>query len=90
MWQSLSFVIADDNKYVKCNTCDESNARGGASMKSFNNTNLVNHLKVRHGKEFQKFEKIKKDKETQQEVAKSDKMQGRSTQLGGLTLKAAG
>jgi len=62
-------------------------------MKTFNTTNLVNHLKARHSKEFQKFLKIKKDKETQQEVAKSDRMQGRSTQLGGLcqlTLHAAG
>ena len=96
VWQSpvwQFFVIADDIKYAKCNACDELVGRGGASTKTFNTTNLVNHLKARHGEEFQKFQKIKKDKETQREVAKSDRTQGRSTQLGGLrqlTLQAAG
>jgi len=95
VWQSpvwQFFVIADNNKYAKCNTCDELVARGGANMKTFNTTNLVNHLKVRHSEKFQKFQ-IKKDKEAQREVTKSDRMQGRSTQLEGLrqlTLHAAG
>jgi len=30
-------------------------ARGGASTKFFNTINLVNHLKARHGKEFQRI-----------------------------------
>jgi len=63
VWQSpvwQFFVIADGIKYAKCNACDELVGRGDATTKTFNTTNLVNHLKARHGEEFQKFQKIKK------------------------------
>ena len=51
VWQSpvwKFFVIAEDIKYAKCNTFNELVPRGGGNMKSFNTTNLVNHLKSKH------------------------------------------
>ena len=87
VWQSpvwQFFVIAVDVKYAKCSTCGELIARGGASMKAFNTMNLVNHLKLKHRKKFEKFEEIRKNKETQGQVAKSERIQGKFNQLGGL------
>ena len=94
VWQSpvwKFFVIAEDIKYAKCNTCNELVPRGGGSMKSFNTTNLVNHLKSKHHEEFDKFQDIRKNKEAQRQAAKSERIQERSNQLGGmrqLTLQA--
>ena len=87
VWQSpvwQFFVIAEDVKYAKCRTCDELISRGGASAKAFNTTNLMNHLKLKHHEKFEKFEEIRKNKETQHQVAKSERIQGKSNQLGGL------
>ena len=50
-------------------------------MKSFNITNLVNHLKSKHRKEFDKFQDIRKNKEAQH---KAERIQERSNQLGGM------
>ena len=94
IWQSpvwKFFVIAEDIKYAKCNTCNKLVPRGGGSMKSFNTTNLVNHLKSKHREEFNKFQDIRKNKEAQCQAAKSERIQERSNQLGGmcqLTLQA--
>ena len=77
-------MIAEDVKYAKCNTCDELVTRGEASAKAFNNTNLVNHLKSKHHEKFEKFEEIRKNKETQCQVAKSERIQRKSNQLEGL------
>ena len=94
VWQSpiwQFFVIAGDVKYTKCHTCDELTARGGVSTKAFNTTNLVNHLKSKYCEKFEKFE-IRKNKETQCHIAKSESIQGKCNQLGGLhklTLQAA-
>ena len=91
VWQSLVwkfFVIAEDIKYAKCNTCKELVPRGGSSTKSFNTTNLVNNL---NREEFDKFQDIGKNKEAQCQAAKSERIQERSNQLGGmrqLTLQA--
>ena len=94
VWQSpvwKFFVIAEDIKYAKCNTCNELVPRGGGSMKSFNTTNLMNYLKSKHREEFDNFQDIRKNKEAQCEAAKSERIQERSNQLGGmrqLTLQA--
>ena len=53
--------------YAKCGICGKLVARGGASVKAFNTTNLVNHLKSKHCKKFEKFE-IRKNKERQRQV----------------------
>ena len=71
VWQSpfwKFFMIAEDIKYAKCNTCNELVPRGGGSMKSFNTTNLVNHLKSKHREEFRILERIKKHNAKQQRV----------------------
>ena len=81
VWQF--FVNTEDVKYAKCRTCDELITRGGASAKAFNTMNLLNDLKLKHRKKFEKFE-IRKNKETQHQVAKSERIQGKSNQLGGL------
>ena len=87
IWQSPVwnfFVIAEDIKYAKCRSCDELVARGGVSTKGFNTTNLVNHLKSNHRLEYEKFQQIKMNKKAQRKVAKSEKIQGRLNQMGGM------
>ena len=45
----ISFKVSEmDNKTAICNGCSASVMRGGAKTKSFNTTNLINHLKNRH------------------------------------------
>ena len=86
VWQSpvWIFVIAEDIKYAKCRSCDELVARGRVSMKGFNTTHLVNHLKLNHLREFEKFQQIIMNKETQRKVANSERIQGKLNQMGGM------
>ena len=55
----LFFTLGENTKFAKCNTCKEMVDRGGKSTKAFTPTNLVNHLKKHHKKEFENYEKKK-------------------------------
>ena len=52
------FVVKEDAHFVECNKCKEQISRGGRNSKTFNTTNLVQHLR-KHSKEFKKYEKEK-------------------------------
>ena len=37
-------VREDSDKFASCNTCNDSISHGGSSVKSYNTTNLIDHL----------------------------------------------
>ena len=75
-------MIVEDIKYTKCQSCDELEAsRGVSTMKGFNTKNLVNYLKSNH---CDKFQQIIMNKEAQRKVAKSERIQRRLNQVGGM------
>ena len=41
-------VCKDSDKFTSCNTCDNSISCGGSSVKSYNTTNLIDHLNKAH------------------------------------------
>ena len=68
------FSINDDcDKFVSCAVCKERVSRGGSCVKSFNMTNLINHLKKKHPSGYVDYEEKKKiqlkEKEKQKEQA---------------------
>ena len=50
--------MKEDAHFVECNKCKEQISRGGRNSKTFNTTNLVQHL-WKHSEEFKKYEKEK-------------------------------
>jgi len=56
MWSY--FTVKEDAHYAECNKCKEQISRGGRNTKTFNKTNLVQHLR-KHKDEFKKYEKEK-------------------------------
>ena len=54
------FSVAEDTKYAICNSCKQKVSRGGSTTKTFNTSNLLCHLKTKHGAlELKEFEKLK-------------------------------
>ena len=51
------FTVNKDAHYEVCNVCQISISRGGKNMKTFNMTNLVQHLKSKHIDEFKKYQR---------------------------------
>ena len=55
IWQH--FIIAlEDSKVVSCKAYGERVSRGGSNTKTFNRTNLVYHLRMKHPEEFATYE----------------------------------
>ena len=50
-----------DGKTAICNDCSASAMRGGAKTKSFDTTNLINHLKNRHPDRYNEFMAARKE-----------------------------
>ena len=51
------FVLAEDSRLAICQLCKDEAPRGGQSSKSYTATNLVHHLKTKHGQEYAEYEK---------------------------------
>jgi len=62
------FVVTADAHYVECKKCQEKISRGDRNTKTFNTTNLVQHLR-KHSEEFKKYEKEKADNASKQAKA---------------------
>ena len=45
----------DSGKFASCSTFKDSISCGGSSSKSFNTTNLINHLKKKHEEEHSQY-----------------------------------
>ena len=69
------FTVRDySDKFASCNTCKDSVSRGGSSAKSFNTTNLIDHIKKKHAEEYSQYlekKKIRdiKEQENRKELA---------------------
>ena len=59
------FKVAEDSRYVLCNSCNEKVSRGGKTTKTFNTTNLVYHLKNKHAEQYSEYKKKLDDKQKQ-------------------------
>jgi len=55
--------------YTICKTCAQSVSRGGKNAKTFNTSNLVQHLKSKHQDDYKEFEKHKALKAEQADQA---------------------
>lgn len=54
------FSVGDDTKYGVCGVCRQKvSIGGGSTTKTFNTSNLINHLKTNHKDEFKKYEEMK-------------------------------
>ena len=47
IWDHLRYVC-EDEKYASCNYCNGDISRGARNLKTYNTTNIVNHLKSEH------------------------------------------
>ena len=56
------FVLAEDLRLAICQPCKDEVPRGGQSTISYTTTNLVQHLKTKHGQEYAEYEKKKSEK----------------------------
>ena len=66
------FVVGDDTKFATCNVCQQPISRGGRNTKTYNTTNLVHHLKTKHGEQYAEYEKVL-------ELGEQDKGKGKVT-----------
>jgi hypothetical protein len=53
IWQF--FTLAENTKFANCKKCSQAVSRGGTTAKTYNTTNLVNHLKKNHADEYEQF-----------------------------------
>lgn len=60
VWNYFELGV-NDNKTAVCKLCPAKISQGGTSIKSFNTTNLITHLRCRHAKEYDEFIKAKAD-----------------------------
>ena len=51
------FDVVEDTKVAICKTCNQPVSRGGQTTKSFNTTNFVHHLKVKHTNMYATYKK---------------------------------
>ena len=68
----------EDTKFAECNKCKDLVAHGGDTTKSFNTSNLVQHLKSKYAEEFSKFLQLKQEKEAERAETRKKKSQGKS------------
>ena len=68
------FKICEDEKYASCNYCNRDISRGGRNLKTYNTTNIVNHLKSEHKLPYTRYCE-KKAAETERTRTKRDTKQ---------------
>ena len=62
------FTVNEDAHYAVCNVCQISISRGGKNTKTFNTTNIVQHLKSKHIDEFKKYQRAQAGKIAEQQT----------------------
>ena len=53
-------VSEDSDKFASCSICKDLVSHGGSCVKSFNTTNLIDHLKKKHPGDYVDYEEKKK------------------------------
>jgi len=51
------YSAGEDSRYAICKTCAQSVSRGRKNTKTFNTSNLAQHLKSKHQDDYKEFEK---------------------------------
>ena len=82
------FTTAENTNFAKCSVCLKEVLRGGHSTKSYTTTNLVNHLKSKHPKEYKNYEELKVTKEKEIN-SKDQQSNGNEATLKQVTLPEA-
>ena len=69
------FTVKEDAHYAEYNICQLSISQGGKNTKTFNTTNLVQHLRSKHIAEFKKYQKAQEErtKTAEQQTSSSNK-----------------
>ena len=49
-------MVGEDTKFALCKICEQSVPCSGRTTKTYNTTNLVHHLKIKHSKQYTEFE----------------------------------
>ena len=49
-------VVDQDQRFARCLTCNTRISRGGKTAKSFNTTNMIDHLQKKHPIEYKDYE----------------------------------
>ena len=65
-------VSEDSNKFASCSICKDLVSRGGSCVKSFNTTNLIDHLKKKHPGDYVDYEEKKKIRELKEMEKKKE------------------
>jgi len=64
------FEISESNvRFAVCKLCSNDISCGGSSAKTYNTSNLINHLKRDHSVDFKDYEKKKKVQELNEKEA---------------------
>ena len=67
------FVVKEDSRFVECNKCHLSISRGGTTTKTFNTSNLIQHLRSKHINDFKKYEEAQEEKSAQRKESNQRK-----------------
>lgn len=85
-----NFTVSEDTKFAKCKTCGQAVSRGGTTGRTFNTSNLVNHLKKNHIDEYKKYvESVEAAKAKDSSTDKQAKHQFRQLTMGETVDKGA-
>ena len=49
------YSVGKDSEFALCKTCGQKVSRGGTTIKTFNTSNLISHLKIKHQEEHADF-----------------------------------
>ena len=67
------FAVKEDVRFVECNRCHLSISREGATTKTFNTSNLIQHLQSNHIEDFKEYEKAQNKKTTKKKKTSQSK-----------------
>ena len=73
-------IVADDEKYCICSVCSKRVSRGGKTVKTFNTSNMIDHIRKKHTNDYKDYEskkKIQKIKKSQVITDKQTATKGR-------------
>ena len=62
IWDYFKIVAADE-KYCICSVCSERVSRGGKTVKTFNTSNMIDHVRKKHPNDYKDYESKKKIQE---------------------------
>ena len=67
-------MVKEDEHYMVCNICQQHISRGGKNTKTYNTTNIVQHLKSKHMDEFKKYVREQEGKIAEQKTIKNKQL----------------